>query len=71
MPYPHQYCIHIRMGATCIHTIHHPFAHVIRVQTHLPEVFGADLGMDVEDFLSTCVYVNMKKAMEVSTFNVQ
>lgn len=31
-------------------------------------VFGADLGLDVEDFLSTCVYSNMKKAVQVVTF---
>lgn len=30
-------------------------------------VFGADLGLDVSDFLGSCVYVNMKKAVQVIT----
>ena len=34
-------------------------------------VFGADMGLDVEDFLGCCVYVNMKKAMQVITFITQ
>ena len=34
-------------------------------------VFGADMGLDVEDFLGSCVYVNMKKAMQVITFITQ
>ena len=28
-------------------------------------VFGADMGLDVEDFLGTCVYVSMRKAVQV------
>lgn len=31
-------------------------------------VFGAELGIDVEDFLGSCVYVSMKKAVQVITF---
>ena len=34
-------------------------------------VFGADMGLDVEDFLGCCVYVNMKKAVQVITFITQ
>ena len=34
-------------------------------------VFGADMGLNVEDFLGTCTYTNIKKAMEVSTFATQ
>lgn len=29
-------------------------------------VFGADLGIDVDDFLGSCVYVNLKKAVQVN-----
>lgn len=34
-------------------------------------VFGADLGLDVEDFLGTCAYVNMKKAVQVIILRTQ
>ena len=34
-------------------------------------VFGADMGLDVADFLGTCVYVNMKKVVQVITFITQ
>ena len=34
-------------------------------------VFGADVGLDVEDFLSTCVYENMQKSLQVILFLTQ
>lgn len=34
-------------------------------------IFEVDLGSDIRDFLKTCVYVNMKMTMQISTFNVQ
>lgn len=34
-------------------------------------VLKTNIRIDVEDFLSTCVYMNMKKAMQAITLNVQ
>ena len=34
-------------------------------------VFGADMGLDADDFLGTCVYVNLKKGVQVSKFLTQ